>query len=57
MSHELAGWLQGFDLLERGLLPHAGGWADQPAPWIDALEVVGAAVHAARAAAPRVTLE
>ncbi len=31
-------------MLEQGLLPIAGGWAEQPYHWIQALNVIGAQV-------------
>jgi hypothetical protein len=42
-------YLVGYRMAERGFLPHAGGWADQPAHWVAALEVVYDAVEQARA--------
>jgi hypothetical protein len=29
-------------MLEKGLLPLAGGWAEQPYYWVQAMEVIGA---------------
>lgn len=29
-------------MLEKGLLPVTGGWAEQPYHWVQALEVIGA---------------
>lgn len=34
--------MQARSMLEKGLLPVAGGWAEQPYHWIQALEVIGA---------------
>lgn len=31
-------------MLEKGLLPVAGGWAEQPYHWVQALEIIGAQV-------------
>lgn len=32
--------VRSFLLLEKGVLPDAGGWADQAAQWVDAVTVV-----------------
>jgi hypothetical protein len=39
------GWRQ----MEKGFLPHPGGWADQPAHWIEAFEIIGSVVAEAQA--------
>jgi hypothetical protein len=31
-------------MLEKGFLPVAGGWSEQPYHWVQALEVIGAQV-------------
>lgn len=39
---------QSFNWMERGFLPFSGGWADQPALFMDALNVVIEEVEAER---------
>lgn len=40
--HLAENFFRGWGLLEKGILPHAGGWSEQPAYWIQAFEIIGA---------------
>lgn len=42
-------WLRAWAMFERGVLPRAGGWAEQDAAWVQAMEAVEPAVAKARA--------
>ena len=53
LGRALESWFTGWTMLERGILPHAGGWADQENTWTEAMDVIGAAVSAALKARPK----
>jgi hypothetical protein len=37
-----------WNMLEKGVLPESGGWAEQPYYWVQAFEVIGAALARAQ---------
>lgn len=43
--------IRSFFWLEKGLLPGPGGWCDQSAQWVEAVEIVGREVEEYRAKA------
>lgn len=44
LGREFEEFFLAWSMLEKGFLPHAGGWAEQWHVWIQAFEVIGAAV-------------
>jgi hypothetical protein len=51
LAVQLEDYLRAQQFAERGFLPEPGSWREQPAHWIDALQVMSSAVNAARSAA------
>jgi len=43
--------IRSFFMLEKGVLPDAGGWADQASQWVEAVQVVEREVEGYRAKA------
>lgn len=38
--HRYNDYFLAWDMREKGFLPHAGGWAEQPYYWIEALQII-----------------
>ena len=42
--HGLKEYFTAWSMREKGILPRAGGWSEQPHYWIEAFDVIGAQV-------------